>query len=726
MATNSVQRFPTKEELIKRFMHEFQLYHQFEFEEQESQNNDMKREDFMSLFRQGRAFKAKVLRYGVYSSQFDQSDISSEEQDLSTAVEGESRIKSGSLAPPKDWESMSKSSEMNFNFTLSLDTPENKFLQEFYRLEEIAPSAKPRSGLSLLRSRPQSCPDSKGENKAELNGFLISSRKGLNLEVHIKCTVSSFEKLIEALPKTDFFFGCSNDLTIKQRVKELILELEMQFQSHRMFSSVADFLAGNPAPVQMKKEIPAIVEGSITDLNESQKESIRSYFSSDSFYLTVGPPGTGKSQVICKFLELCHQLDYRVLVCSMSHAAVDNVLLRFAGSAYYQRWKQANPAKSFVARCGVEQFIDPAARRYGKEFYFPAGDKKAQDKKVEMFKNSSIFFSTMTGSFSRSIRTLISESKLPFDYILVDEAAMCVDPFIFMAMSLGNKMIMAGDHHQLRPILKTKEAMSTNLTTSLFQKLIEVEAKLQPEVPISNCLSVQYRMSSSLVTASSKYFYDSKVMTHTPIQKIDLRGLGAATGQILPTNYPLVWVDHNGFETDGSKNVTEAEIVAKLLKDLVCNMKIKAKDIGIISAYKAQISLINQAIKREGLEFFDDELLIGSIDAFQGGEREVVIIATTRNNHFGGIGFLKQEERLNVAVTRAKRLCVFIGASGTLVSKKNKFISDYYTHVESVGQILRYDEYNKSFSHRSEHIPLFITKKQPKRKICFAERTKLF
>lgn len=166
-------------------------------------------------------------------------------------------------------------------------------------------------------------------------------------------------------------------------------------------------------------------------------------------------------------------------------------------------------------------------------------------------------------------------------------------------------------------------------------------------------------------------------------------------GHYIPHNTSIVWVDHSGLDSEGSKNSTEAEIITKLLKDLVINMKVQPKKIGIISAYKAQISLIKEAITEEGLNFLDNQLLIGSIDAFHGGERDVIIIATTRSNYGGHIGFLSQEERINVAVTRAKRLCIFVGSKSTLVRSETSFFAKLYEQYNKGGIVITYDSFHK-------------------------------
>ena len=691
-APSKTKQFPSKSDLIARVMNEFDLYHQFEFKSAEEENDSMMSSNPLHLFQAGRAFLLKITRYGMYNSQLDHGDKTPKPE--GATQEGESSMKDGVLVPPPNWSKLDATAEKIFCFSASLDLPMNKCFMGIGEDEEIAPAAKPKSALKMLRTSNQF----KREHQTVVDNLVITERKGMMIECCIKISKAKFEKMLVDAQTPTFFFTCYNVMANKNKIRDLIVESELMFKESPLFMAVADFLSGTMPKKPVPKPLPMMVYEQTKDLNPSQMESILGYFNCDPFYLTIGPPGTGKSQVICKFLELCHQMNYRVLVCSMSHAAVDNVLLRFARSPYYEKWRSSNPNPSFLARFGVEHSMDPASKRFGKDFHFKSTDSATYQNKLEMFKKHSMFFATLTGSFTTCIKQLIKDSQQSFDYILVDEAAMCVDPFIFMAMTMGKKLILTGDHHQLKPIIKSTDVLTkTELGKSLFEKIVEHEKILKPEYPVSNHLTIQYRMAELIATPSSNHFYEGKVQTGPKVKSNSLVDLGALPGTILPNNTPIVWVDHNGYESEGSKNATEAEIIAKLLKDLVQKMKVQPKNIDIISAYKAQISLIKTAIKQEGLEFFDNELLIGSIDAFQGGEREVIIIATTRSNCHRNIGFLSQEERINVAATRAKRLCVFVGSSSTLIKSNSCFFAKLYDHYKKHGLVAKYDHYHKFF-----------------------------
>ena len=685
-------KFPSKSELIARVMNEFDLYHQFEFKSAEEENDSMLSSNPLHLFQAGRAFLLKITRYGMYNSQLDHGDKTPKPEGAS--LEGESSIKDGVLVPPPNWSKLDTTAEKMFSFSASLDLPMNKCFIESGDGEEIAPAAKPKSALKMMRTSKQF----QKNHETVVDNLVITERKGMMIECCVKTSKAKFEKLLIDAQSPTFFFACYNVMANKNKIRDLIVESELMFRESPLFMAVADFLSGTLPKKPVPKPLPMMVYEQTKHLNPGQMESILGYFSCDPFYLTIGPPGTGKSEVICKFLELCHQMNLRVLVCSMSHAAVDNVLLRFARSPYYEKWRRSSPTPSFLARFGVEHSMDPASRRFGKDFHFKSTDSATYQNKLEMFKNHSMFFATLTGSFTTCMKQLIKDSQQSFDYILVDEAAMCVDPFIFMAMTMGKKLILTGDHHQLKPIIKSTDVLTkTTLGKSLFEKIVQQEKILKPEYPVSNYLTIQYRMADMIAIPSSGYFYEGKVQTGPTVKNNSLADLGALPGKILPNNTPIVWVDHNGYESEGSKNATEAEIIAKLLKDLVIKMQVQPRNIGIISAYKAQISLIKTAIKQEGLEFFNDELLIGSIDAFQGGEREVIIIATTRSNCHRNIGFLSQEERINVAATRAKRLCVFIGSSSTLIKNSSCFFAKLHDHYKRHGLIAKYDHYHKIF-----------------------------
>ena len=205
---------------------------------------------------------------------------------------------------------------------------------------------------------------------------------------------------------------------------------------------------------------------------------------------------------------------------------------------------------------------------------------------------------------------------------------------------------------------------------------------------------------------SNNLFYEGLVNTGDRNRAIKLSDLPQVQRSlIVPRQQPLVWIDHEGPEDcrfpGQFQNQTEAEIVLWLLKDLIKVMMIEPKDIGIITGYNSQreklVEYIQEDTTFQGLKLDVDNLLISTVDSFQGREREVIIYASTRSNAGGEIGFLKDERRFNVAVTRAKRCLIIIGSKQTLLGPMTAHLRAMSGTVTELQAWMRFDHQTSCF-----------------------------
>ena len=250
-------------------------------------------------------------------------------------------------------------------------------------------------------------------------------------------------------------------------------------------------------------------------------------------------------------------------------------------------------------------------------------------------------------------------------------------------------MILAGDHHQLPPTVKSEKAAREGLRETLFEKCI----KRQPAT--ARMLNVQYRMHAQIMGFSSEQFYGGQLEAHHTVRHADL----GAYDQIFAHDLPVEFLDTAGCgflefilsESRSTANPEEADLLLKRLAQLLApyDQAEHAQDpltIGVIAPYRAQINYLKDAIEQ-----IDDlntllqhrMLSVGTVDSFQGQERDIIAISLTRSNHQGEIGFLADLRRMNVGMTRARRKLLLVGDSSTLAA--NPFFVDLLAYVKHLG-----------------------------------------
>ncbi|HEY8929727.1 MAG TPA: AAA domain-containing protein [Mucilaginibacter sp.] len=462
-------------------------------------------------------------------------------------------------------------------------------------------------------------------------------------------------------------------------------------------------LIGDDKPVFEAASEPVKTVG----LNPSQQAAVQNIVSAKDLAIVHGPPGTGKTTTLVQAIKaLIVKNGKQVLVVAPSNTAVDllseklsleglNVLRignparvserlteltldsKMAGHSYVknikQLKKQASEYKNMAHK--YKRNFGKAERDQRKALFDEAHKIMREVEKTEQFiiddlvAKAQVITATLVGSNHYTVR------DVKFDTVVIDEAGQAIEPACWIPILKAQKIIMAGDHLQLPPTIKSAEAARGGLSTTLLEKCVA----LHPEAV--TLLNEQYRMNETIMGFSSKEFYEGQLTAHASVAK-QLLFAGDA---------PFTFIDTAGCgfeekqEGTSSVNPEEAAFLMKHLIGLAGTLSTEAfPTVAVISPYKEQIRILQELLLSAGeLSPFVSKISVNTIDSFQGQERDVVYISMVRSNTGGDIGFLSDIRRMNVAITRAKKKLMVIGDSSTLASLR--FYADLIAYAEAVG-----------------------------------------
>ena len=263
-----------------------------------------------------------------------------------------------------------------------------------------------------------------------------------------------------------------------------------------------------------------------------------------------------------------------------------------------------------------------------------------------------------------------------FDLAVIDEACQSTEPGCWIPLLRSQRVVLAGDHCQLPPTIISREAAAEGFQLSLFERLMLQHQHLHRQ------LTIQYRMHQDIMAFSSREFYHDTLVAAPEVSEHLLGQLGHVQEEHL-TMTPVEFYDTAGAgfdeekEPDGDsrRNPREAQLVELKVRSLLA-AGLTPHDVAVIAPYAAQARLLRQNLAIENLE-------IDTVDGFQGREKEVIIITLVRSNLHGVIGFLSDDRRMNVALTRARRKLLVIGDSATLGS--HPFYQRLLEYFEEIG-----------------------------------------
>jgi len=437
------------------------------------------------------------------------------------------------------------------------------------------------------------------------------------------------------------------------------------------------------------------------NLDPSQREAIAHALRAEQVALIHGPPGTGKTTALVEFIRQSVQRGERVLACAPSNVAVDNIAERLAatGTAVVRLGHPARIAEA-VRDVSLSSLIDAAPeqkllRDLRRELQTSLRQLhkaqrrderaaarnllrqlRAEQRQLEQaitrgfLDAADVVLCTLTGAADALL------DGCEFDVVVIDEAAQALEAACWIALPRARRTVLAGDHNQLPPTIRSLEAQQQGLGLTLFERLAR-----SPSGPaITSMLRQQYRMHSAIMAWPNRRFYAGQLLAAPLVQAHRLCDLpGVQTTEW--TEQPLCFVDTAGAgceetagDDDGSKqNPGEADLVQKMVQGLL-EAGVGAGDIAVLSPYNAQVQLLRERFGELG------ELEIGTIDGLQGREKEAVLVSLVRSNERGEVGFLSELRRLNVALTRARRHLCVVGDSATLAHHRD--LLDLVEHLQ--------------------------------------------
>jgi superfamily I DNA and/or RNA helicase len=474
--------------------------------------------------------------------------------------------------------------------------------------------------------------------------------------------------------------------------------------------------------IETEKEVKKLYHPKKVDT--SQKEVINySLNDSNDIVLIHGPPGTGKTHTLVELIIQYVKTKKKILVTGFSNTAVNNIAETinkinnfFKLGVRLLRSGRADKSMASIYDIDLNSLIDKnpqgIAIKYVEEniHYMDLEDQyhvknrivklnnKIKNFMSIMYEKSDVIFMTCATTGNRALDNYLSFKRKWFDLVIIDEASQALEAACWPAMILGKRLVISGDHNQLPPVIKSKENVD-ELSYTLFEKLIK-----RYQNKISIMLKVQYRMAQTIMEFSSKHFYKGELKAHESvaektlidifhkeqykhidpysIQHFDYLGIFNKNLVFFDTSF---WNYNEEHYVSSKFNVGEATLAKFFIDYLMFNF-INPDDIGVITPYAAQVDFI-KAITDPNIE-------VSSVDGFQGREKEVIIISFVRSNEKLLTGFLSEKKRINVSLTRAKKMVIIIGNANNLSSQS--FLSEMVEFYKEKSYMIA----NKSFSDR--------------------------
>ncbi|KAK6029075.1 hypothetical protein OSTOST_04821, partial [Ostertagia ostertagi] len=437
------------------------------------------------------------------------------------------------------------------------------------------------------------------------------------------------------------------------------------------------------------------------ELNDSQRRAVCAALNKRRPFVTIqGPPGTGKTRVVAEIVRQLFHRKQKTLVCAPSNVAVDKVMsevLKLFESEQIDDDLSSDKKRDMISDAetiedaitsneNYPELCDMFDKMNSSTDQGDRGKLKSEANKLkwkiikESYKRRLAIFCTLTSS---AIQRLSQVNWHP-DVIIIDEAAQASEPVAWAAVVQAKRCILAGDHAQLPSTILSQAARKGNLDVSLMERL----ANEFFNTNINQLLTVQYRMNEKIMQWSSREFYESRLVAAEEVSKITLSDISYISKDSLLNN-PLIMIDTDLEKDRGGhlyrelssqmsyKNPGEAALVIRYV-DALKSIGLPGKEIAVISPYYAQVAAIRDIINAL-------DVSVNTVDSFQGQEREVVVFSMVRHNPEQVIGFLRNERRLNVAITRAKRQFVLIGSARMM--KKNRHLRSLLRSNESFIQM---------------------------------------
>lgn len=470
--------------------------------------------------------------------------------------------------------------------------------------------------------------------------------------------------------------------------------------------ALAEVLLGDRSPRQ-KPETP--LSPFDTGLNKSQLEAVALCLRSEDLALVHGPPGTGKTRTLCEVVRQLVAEGKRVLVTAGSHAAVDNLGERIA-EAQVPLVRLGHPARVCPALEDrtLDALVDrSSARKLARRWVGEANElRRKVDRKRErgrlargeagaLLATSRRLMRDAREALNQERKSLLARCPVvcctvagadasllrdeAFDVVVVDEAAQTPDPLSLFALQQAPRAILGGDPRQLPPTVLDQEAARQGLATTLFERCLQHYGE-----HCVRLLTEQYRMHATIMNFPSQRMYEGALQAHATVATHLLEDLGLPPDPLRPGPYWLIdtsgkgWDEQRREDDASTSNPGHAGRVVAEVKRLL-QRGLPATNLAVITPYQAQVALLRAELRME----MDAGLEVGTVDGFQGREKEAIIVDLVRSNPDGEIGFLNDIRRTHVAITRARRFLLVLADLSTL--QRNPYYQELADAAEAGG-----------------------------------------
>lgn len=453
-----------------------------------------------------------------------------------------------------------------------------------------------------------------------------------------------------------------------------------------------------------------------TNLNECQQKAVEFALFQRDVAIIHGPPGTGKTTTVVEIIMQAVKQKQKVLACAPSNIAVDNLVERLvnqkqkvvrighpsrllphlqkycldailtsssAGKLVLDVKKDMDKACSQLIKCKHrgEKF------KYQEEMKFLRKELRQRMSLAtkEVLENADVVLVTLTSASNDGALRQLKEEH--FDLVVIDECSQAIEAACWMALPRARKCVIAGDHCQLPPTILSQEAAKEGLEETLMERILKLYGDR-----IKKMLVTQYRMNHLIMQWSSDQLYQGQLVADPSVEHHLLRDMsGIEDGEL--TSDPLLLIDTAGCnlcemdvpEEISKGNQGEADIVNHHVRQLIsCGLSVD--EIAVIAPYNLQVELLRLRLSSDF-----PKLEIKSVDGFQGREKEAVVISMVRSNKKGEVGFLAENRRINVAITRAKRHLAVICDSETV--GHNEFLRSLMDYMSEKGIVQTAHQY---------------------------------
>ncbi|KAJ3155883.1 DNA-binding protein SMUBP-2 [Geranomyces variabilis] len=449
-------------------------------------------------------------------------------------------------------------------------------------------------------------------------------------------------------------------------------------------------------------------------LNESQREAVSFALCANECALIHGPPGTGKTETVVELIRQFVKLGQRVLVCGPSNISVDNIVERLSSThSNIPLVRIGHPARvlpsvlsstlDYVLKnsdaaaivldmraeidANLRKLAKTKSRNERKQLWQANKDLRKDLRSREraatdgIIAGARVVLCTLAGAGSRTVLNAPGGGG-EFDVVVVDEASQALEAETYVALLRAPIAVFAGDHRQLPPTVRSRDASDKGFGTTVFDRL----AKWCPFA--MRMLDTQYRMNEAIMGWASGAMYEGLLKGHESVCArllCDLQGVSETD----ETRVPVMWIDTAGCDmweaappdadqgdnnSRSRTNPAEAELVAKHVETLLA-AGVAPASIAVVTPYAAQVGLVRaelaaRLVASAASTVNPREIEVGTVDGFQGREKDAIVISLVRSNDASQgsaeVGFLRDERRMNVAVTRARRHVCVVGDSETM------------------------------------------------------------